>query len=65
MSLIREPKGVDFTVSEGHLDRQTLLETAEWLNAYRRQHDQSADLQAALAIVKRARMETRTTTRSK
>jgi hypothetical protein len=53
-SLIREPEGVDLTVAEGHLDRPTLLETAEWLAAYRRQHDQSAELEETLNTLRRA-----------
>ena len=52
MSLIREPEGVDFVVAEGNLERRTLLETADWLNEYRQQHDQSTDLQKALQIVR-------------
>lgn len=54
ITLIREPEGVDLSVAEGHLDRPTLLETAEWLAAYRRQHDQSAELEGALSTLRRA-----------
>ena len=48
MSVIREPKGVDFVVPKGQLSRKDILETAEWLNQYRRDHDQSPDLQDAM-----------------
>jgi hypothetical protein len=58
-SLIRDPEGVDLVVVEGHLDRRTVLETAEWLAAYRRQHDQAEDLERALNIVRRASEPTR------
>jgi hypothetical protein len=54
VSLIREPEGVDLVVSDGHLDRRTALETAAWLAAYRRQHDQSVELQKAVDILQRA-----------
>jgi hypothetical protein len=53
-SLIREPEGVDLVVSHGGLDRQTALETAEWLAAYRRQHDQSEELREALEVLRHA-----------
>ena len=59
-SLIREPEGVDLIVVEGHLDRRTVLETAEWLAAYRRQHDQAEDLERALTIVRRVSQLART-----
>lgn len=54
MALIREPDGVDLVVAEGHPDRQTQLETAEWLNKYRRAHDQSSDLLQALKTIQKA-----------
>ena len=53
MALIREPDGVDFVVAECVSDRQTLLETADWINAYRRDHGQSADLEEAMEIIRR------------
>jgi len=59
MSVIREPEGIDFVVSRGDLDRQAVLETAEWLNAYRQQHDQSADLERALDTIRRASQQAR------
>ncbi len=54
LSLIREPEGIDLVVSCGRFDRQTALETAQWLAAYRRQHDQSAELQEALDVLRQA-----------
>jgi len=53
IALIREPEGVDLLVAEGHLDRPTLLETAEWLATYRRQHDQSDELERAMSTLRR------------
>lgn len=53
ITLIREPEGVDLLVAEGHLDRPTLLETAEWLATYRRQHDQSDELERAMSTLRR------------
>lgn len=53
-ALIREPEDVDLLVAEGHLDRPTLLETAEWLAVYRRQHDQSVDLERAMSTLRQA-----------
>jgi glutamine synthetase adenylyltransferase len=53
IALIREPEGVDLLVAEGHLDRPTVLETAEWLATYRRQHDQSDELERAMNTLRR------------
>lgn len=53
-SLIREPEDVDLVVAEGHPDRVTVLETVEWLAAYRRRHDHPEDLERALSIIRRA-----------
>ncbi len=53
-SLVREPEGVDLVVAEGHPDRATVLETVEWLAAYRREHDHPEDLERALSIIRRA-----------
>ena len=53
-ALIREPEDVDLLVAEGHLDRPTLLETAEWLATFRRQHDQSVDLERAMSTLRQA-----------
>ncbi len=52
-SFIREPEGVDLVVVEGHPDRATVLETVEWLAAYRRQIDYPEDLERALSIIRR------------
>ena len=60
ISVIREPKGVDFIVAEGHLSRKEVLETAEWLNYYRQRNDQSAELQRALRILHEASERRRT-----
>ena len=57
-ALIREPDGVDFVVAEGHLDRPTLLETAEFLATYRRQHDQSKELEQAMNTLGQASRRT-------
>jgi len=59
VSFIREPDGVDFVVSETVTDRETLLDIADWLNAYRRQHDQSEELEKAMQIVRRASEQNR------
>lgn len=59
MGLIREPDGVDFVVEESVSDRETLLDTAEWINAYRREHDQSADLENAMEIIRHASQQRR------
>jgi hypothetical protein len=53
-ALIREPEGVDLFVAEGHLDRPTLLETAEFLATYRRHHDQSEELEQAMNTLRQA-----------
>ena len=57
-ALIQEPEGVDFFVAEGHLDRPTCLETAEFLASYRRQHDQSEELEQAMNTLRQAAWRT-------
>jgi len=52
MALIREPEGVDLAVAGGRLDPGAILETVEWLDAYRREHDQSEDLHRALQLLR-------------
>ncbi len=54
MSIIREPEGVDFVIGETVTDRKSLLDIADWLNAYRREHDQSAERRNALQIIRDA-----------
>ncbi|MCU0982708.1 MAG: hypothetical protein MUF25_26405 [Pirellulaceae bacterium] len=47
-------QGVDLSLGAGPLDRPTVLETADWLAAYRRQYNQSAELEVALNTLRRA-----------
>jgi len=52
--LIIEPEGVDFVIGQTVTDREALLDIADWLNAYRREHDQSEERQNALQITRAA-----------